>query len=391
MKRIISIVVIVALALTLVACSSSPAASSSTTSSTAPTQATSAAPASSAAVASLAASASSGKKITIGVSVGDLTLERWQRDLSYMVNEAKSKGATVYSTSGDGDATKQISQIENMLTKGIDVLIVIPVDSKVLAPIVDEAHKSNVKVIAYDRIIEDSDLDYYITFDMLGVGKLQATYLTNLVPKGNYYLQNGPKSDNNALLFRQGQDEVIQPLVQKGDIKIVADQWADGWLQENAMKEAENVLTANNNKIDAILDANDSTALGVIQALTEQKLNGKIPITGQDADLANCKAIVAGDQTMTVYKPLQNLANAAIDLAFQVATNQQITTNGTYPNGQKNVPSINLPITAADKNNMMDTIIKDGFQSYDQVYADVPAAQRPPKPSDLPSASPSAS
>jgi ABC-type xylose transport system substrate-binding protein len=179
----------------------------------------------------------------------------------------------------------------------------------------------------------------------------------------------------------QGEDVVAgvrtpQPIDQlENEFPVIYKQFHD-----IAMKLAENVLTANNNKIHAILDANDSTAAGVMQALIEQNLNGKIPITGQDADLAACKSIVKGDQTMSVYKPLKNLAEAAIDLAFKVATGAKVDTNATYPNGKIDVPSINLPITAVDKNNMMDTVIKDGFHTYDEVYADVPEAQRPPKP-----------
>lgn len=319
------------------------------------------------------------KKIVIGVSMGDLRLERWKRDSDYMVAAAAKLGAEMYTTSADGDERKQISQIENMLTKGVDVLIVVPVSSGTMAPVVEAAHQDNVKVIAYDRIIENCDLDYYITFDMLGVGKLQATYLTGLVPKGRYYLLCGDKEDNNGKLFRAGQMMVVQPMIDKGDIKVVGDQWAGGWLSENAMKLTENVLTANNNKIDAILAANDSTAFGAIQALKEQGLAGKIPITGQDCDLANCQAIVAGWQTMSVYKPLPKLASAAVQLAYDVAMGKTIKTNGTYPNGQKDVPSINLDIIAVDKNNMMTTIIADGFHTYEDVYKNVPESERPKK------------
>jgi D-xylose transport system substrate-binding protein len=288
----------------------------------------------------------------------------------------------VFATSADGDEKLQIAQIENMLTKGIDVLICLPVNSKVLAPAVEACHRDGVKVIAYDRIIEDSDLDYYITFDMLGVGKLQAQYLLNIVPKGRYYLLAGPKEDNNARLFREGQMMIMKAKIDNGDVKVVGDQWAGGWLPENAMKLTENVLTANNNKIDAILASNDSTAQGAIQALKEQGLAGKIPITGQDADLATCQAIVAGEQTMSVYKPLPKLAAAAIQLAFDVATGKPIKTNATYPNGKKDVPSINLDIIAVDKSNILQTVIADGFHRYEDVYKNVPEAMRPPKPSN---------
>jgi D-xylose transport system substrate-binding protein len=319
------------------------------------------------------------KPITIGVSVGDLRLERWKRDMDYMVEHAKKLGAQVYALSADGDPKLQISQIENMLTKGIDVLICIPENSKVLAPAVEAAHGDKVKVIAYDRIIEDSDLDYYITFDMLGVGKLQAQYLVDRVPKGKYYLLAGPKTDNNAKLFREGQMIVMKPYIDRGDVKVVGDQWAEGWLSENAMKLTENVLTANNNQIDAILASNDSTANGAVQALIEQGLAGKIPITGQDADLAACQRIVAGTQTMSVYKPLPKLARAAVELAIDIVKGKPIKTNATYKNGKIDVPSINLDIIAVDKTNILDTVVADGFHSYEEVYKNVPENERPKK------------
>jgi len=318
-----------------------------------------------------------GSGVTIGVSVGDLRLERWQRDMKYMEEAAKAAGATVFSQSADGDEQKQLQQVDAMLSKGCNVLIIIPVSSKTLSTAVEAAHQDNVKVIAYDRLIENCDLDYYITFDMVGVGKLQATYLLGKVPKGKYFLMEGPKEDSNAQLFYQGQMEVLQPEIDNGNIKVVGEQWADGWLEENAMKIMENALTANNNAIDAICDANDSTASGAIQALEAQGLAGKIPITGQDCDLAACKRIVAGTQTMSVYKPLNNLASAAVELAIKVANGETIDTNGTYNNGKIDVPSINLPITACDQTNIMDTVIKDGFQSYDEVYADIPESERP--------------
>lgn len=319
------------------------------------------------------------KVVTIGVSVSDLRLERWKRDVGYMEAAAKKLGMKVYSTSADGDERKQMSQVENMLTKGIDVLIVIPVSSGGMAPIVEAAHADNVKVIAYDRIIENCDLDYYITFNMLGVGKLQATYLLKKVPTGRYYLLCGDKEDSNGKLFREGQMMVIQSKIDNGDIEVVGDQWAAGWLSENAMKLTENVLTANDNKIDAILAANDSTAFGAIQALKEQGLAGKVPITGQDCDLANVQAIVAGWQTMSVYKPLPKLAAAAVQLAVDVAQGKTIVTNGSYNNGEKDVPSIDLEIIAVDKDNIQQTLIADGFHSYDNVYKNVPVKDRPKK------------
>jgi D-xylose transport system substrate-binding protein len=317
--------------------------------------------------------------ITIGVSVSDLRLERWQRDLNYMVEAAEALGCTVFSQSADDDEQKQMTQIDAMLTQGCDVIIVIPVNSDGLKETVATAHEDGVPIIAYDRLLRDVDLDYYITFDMVGVGRMQANYLLDLVPQGRYFLMEGDKTDNNAALFYQGQMEVLQPEVDAGNIEIVGEQWADGWLEEEAMKLMEQALTATNNEIDAICDANDSTAAGAIQALAEQGLAGQIPITGQDCDLAACKRVVGGTQTMSVYKPLENLAKAAVELAIKVARGETIQTNGTYPNGMKDVPSINLDIIACDQSNMMETVIADGFHPYDDVYADIPEDERPPQ------------
>ena len=319
------------------------------------------------------------KQIVVGISVKDLGLERWKRDLNYMLARANKLGIKTYNTSAKGDAKLQISQIENMLTRGIDVLICIPQNGKIVGSVVEACHKDGVKVIAYDHLLEDCNVDYYITFNMRGVGELQAKYLLDRVPTGSYYLLAGPKDDNNARLFREGQMLVLQRHIDSGGVKVAGDQWAEGWLSEKAMKLTENVLTANNNQIDVILASNDSTANGAIQALMEQGLAGKVLVTGQDCDLAACQRIVAGTQTMSVYKPLPVLASAAIDLAFNLATGKPVTTNNTYFNGKIDVLSIDLPIVAVDKTNIMDTVIADGFHKMEDVYKNIPKSQWPKK------------
>ena len=323
--------------------------------------------------------APSGDGIKIGIAINDLQLERWQRDWSYMEAACQAAGIDYISQSANGDEQTQMTQVESMLTQGIDALIIIAVSTESMAQAVELAHESNVPVICYDRLISNADVDYYVTFDMIGVGREQAKFLVEKVPMGKYFLLEGDKTDNNAYLFHQGQMEVLQPLIDKGDIEIVAEQWTDEWLEENAMTLTENVLTAQNNEIDAILAANDSTAAGAIKALEEQGLAGSIPITGQDCDLAACKRIVAGTQTMSIYKRLENLANAAVDLAIKVAKGEAIETNDIYNNGQKDVPTLALELLVATKDTMMEYVIADGFQNYDDVYADIPEDQRPPR------------
>jgi D-xylose transport system substrate-binding protein len=235
--------------------------------------------------------------------------------------------------------------------------------------------------MAYDRLILDSDVDLYVSFDPKRVGELQAQYLVDRKPKGSYSLIGGAPTDNNAILVREGQLQVLKPFVDRGDIKIVGDQWATDWQPMEALKIMENALTRNQNKIDAVVVSNDGTAGGAIQALSEQKLAGKVLVSGQDADLAACQRIVAGTQTMTVYKPIAKLARKAAELAIQMAQKKAIT-DPTRPlaNGKKDVPSILLDPISVDKDNLVSTVVADGYQKLDAIYKDVPRDQWPSPP-----------
>lgn len=320
------------------------------------------------------------KKIKIGFSVSDLTLERWQHDRDIFVEEAKKLGADVLVQSANGDSEKQLSQIQNMLSQGIDVLVIVAVNTESLSPVIQQAKKEGVKVLAYDRLIMNADVDAYVSFDNVRVGEMQAEYLVKKVPKGNYFLLGGSPTDNNAKMFREGQMKVLQPLIDKGDIKVVGDQWAKDWQASEAMRIIENALTANKNQIDAIVASNDSTAGGAIQALKAQGLDGKVAISGQDADLAAVQRIVEGTQSMTVYKPTKSIATKSAEVAVQLAKGEKIQTDETINNGKVDVPFIKLDPIMVDKDNVIDTVIKDGFHSYDEVYKNVPEDKRPPRP-----------
>lgn len=325
--------------------------------------------------------ASSGdQKIKIGVSMDDLRLERWQHDKEIFEEEAKKLGAEVVFQSANGDDTTQMSQAENLISQGVNVLVIIPHNGESIAPIVEEAHQNKIKVLSYDRLITNSDVDYYISFDNVKVGELQGKAIVDKTPKGNYFMMGGSPTDNNAKLFRQGQMNVIQPYVDKGDIKLVGDQWVKDWSAEEALKIMENALTANNNKIDAVVASNDSTAGGAIQALQAQGLSGKITISGQDADTAACQRVVEGTQSMTVYKPIKDIATKAAEMAVKMAKGEEVQTNGSVTNnGQKDVPSVLLTPIAVTADNMNDTVIKDGFQKFDDVYKNVPQDKKPNK------------
>ncbi|HGO5856801.1 TPA: D-xylose ABC transporter substrate-binding protein [Mannheimia haemolytica] len=312
--------------------------------------------------------ASVAKDLKIGMSIDDLRLERWQKDRDIFVNKAESLGAKVFVQSANGDATAQISQIENMLNKDIDVLVIIPFNGEVLSNVIAEAKKEGVKVLAYDRLINNADVDFYVSFDNEKVGELQAKSIVEQKPEGNYFLMGGSPVDNNAKLFRKGQMKVLQPLIDSGKIKVVGDQWVDSWLAEKALQIMENALTANKNNIDAVVASNDATAGGAIQALSAQGLSGKVAISGQDADLAAIKRIIAGTQTMTVYKPITNLADKAAEIAVALGKDEKVETNAQLNNGMKDVPAYLLEPVVVTKENIDDTVIKDGFHTKDAVY-----------------------
>jgi len=328
---------------------------------------------------------SAAEKLKIGVSIGTLKQERWQREVEMFKAFAKANNVDLLVQSAEDDAQKQISQCENLISQGVKVLIVQALDSEGVGSVVGPAHQAGIKVIAYDRLVRNGDLDYYVTFDSVKVGETEAKFVVAKAPKGNYIWLGGGPEDFNAHLVKQGQKNVLQPLIDKGDIKIVLEQWCNGWDPEQALKHTENGLTKANNNVQAVIASNDGTAGGAIQALAAQKLAGKVPIAGQDADIAACQRIVEGTQTGTVYKPLAKLNLAANQLALAIA-------KGTDPkagldkklgvwtklnNGTKDVDSFSVDVIAVDKSNMMSVIIKDGFHTKDEVYKNVPKDQWP--------------
>ncbi|GAA0829459.1 MULTISPECIES: D-xylose ABC transporter substrate-binding protein [Marinomonas] len=304
----------------------------------------------------------------IGLLMSDLRLERWQKDSDLFTHAAQALGAKVYTQSANGDASTQISQIENMISRGVDVLVIVAENGEVLGNVLSEAKAEGIKVLAYDRLIKFADIDLYVSFDNVRVGEMQAEALMKRVPKGNYFLLGGAPTDNNAKMFREGQMNVLNPAIERGDIKVVGDQWATGWSAEAALNIMENGLTANQNKIDAVVASNDSTAGGAIQALNAQGLAGKVAISGQDADLAAIRRIVAGSQTMTVYKPISKLATTSAELAVKLARGEKISTNSTVNNAKKEVPAVLLTPIAVSKDNIDSTIIADGFHTHKEIY-----------------------
>ncbi len=322
--------------------------------------------------------AAANRPVRIGFLMDTLKEERWQRDKQLFEQRAKELGAEVSVQVANGDDNLQRQQAETMLTRGVDVLVVAPHNGVAAASIVEAAKRQNVPVISYDRLIISPDVSLYVSHQVPILGEMQARYALERVPKGNYVLIGGSPTDNNAKILREGQMRILQPAIARGDIRIVADPYANEWLPEEALKHTENALTQNNDNIQAVIASNDGTAGGAIQALAARGLAGKVLVTGQDADAAALARIAQGTQTMTIYKPIKPLAFGAVKAAIKLARGEQVATTGTINNGVADVRSLLYEPLAVDKANLM-TPIREGFHDYDKVFASVPESQRPPR------------
>lgn len=315
-------------------------------------------------LAGLAPAFASQEKPLIGLSLDTLKEERWQRDRDTIIAEAKKLGAEVIVQSANSDDIRQTRDIESLITRKVDVLLVVPHNGAALSRAMKSAAEAKIPVIAYDRLILNAPIDYYLTFDNVKVGEAQAAYAVARLPKdrtARIVRLYGAPTDNNAKLFKQGQDNILAPLIAAGKIQVVHEDWALDWKPENAKKIMNAAVTKAGKAIDAVIASNDGTAGGAIQALAEDGLAGKVLVTGQDADLAACQRIMRGTQAMTVYKPLKNLAALAARVAVDVAKGTKPATTATLDNGAKQVPSIFEKVISVDKGNLMATVVADGF------------------------------
>jgi len=341
--------------------------------------------------------ASTSGKIKVGLSFSDYATERWPIEAAQMTQLLQKDGYQVEVQEADHDVKLQNDQIDNMVADGVKGLIVIAEDGAAAATAVDAATKAGVKVIAYDRLIKTTSISAYLSFDNVEVGKQEALgVMTALGLPGSttwtkdnpakVVMSGGSPTDNNAVLVRQGQMAVVQPYVDSGVVKIVADQWVDNWDATNAEKMMENILTAQGNKIDAVVASNDGTALGELQAMKAQGLAGKVPISGQDATADGCNSIVKGEQTVTVFKDTRLLAPKAVDMIDALIKGQAVSGLQSFDlatlTGDKtltgNIQAAFLPVVQVTKANVYDVVVKSGFQTYANVYRDIPADQLPP-------------
>jgi D-xylose transport system substrate-binding protein len=311
------------------------------------------------------------EEITIGISLGPMH-ERWEKDRDFLKEKLEAKGAKVIIKEANNDEAVQKEQFLDLIKSGVDVIIVTALNSDAAGALVQVAKKNDVDVIAYDRLIKNCDLDYYVSFDNIKVGELQADYLSRIAPTGNYAILGGDPKDYNSMLIRLGQMNILQPLVTRNDIKIVLDKNVEKWDSEVAYQIVSDFLNESTD-LDVIVSSNDGISKGVCKALKEHELCGKILVSGQDAVTDACRRIMEGRQTMTVYKYIETLANATTNIAMALAE------NGNYPysqvtinNGKKMVPAIQLPnMIQVTKENMRMTVIADGYIDEDIVFADL--------------------
>ena len=306
--------------------------------------------------------------VEVGFLIHAFDKERWENDRDYLVEDVQELGGTVKVMNAENDAEKQLAQAKELLANGVDVLVVVPVDQFAAAAIVEAAHAQNVKVISYDRLIKNCKLDYYVSTDNVEIGSLQASYLTTIQPKGKYALIGGAMSDNNSQLLYLGQRNVLQPLMEKGDIEIVYNEFSNAW-EENEGYEHGKILLETYPDVDAIIAGNDELAMGVLRAIKETGMEHKILLAGMDADLRNLREIVAGHQTCTVYKPYEKLAATTAELAMKLAHNEDgEKTYQTVSNGEMLVPTVFHNGMIVNKENLELTVISEGYQREEEVY-----------------------
>ena len=258
------------------------------------------------------------QSLTVGVSWSNFQEERWKTDEAAIKAALAELGATYVSADAQSSSAKQLSDIESLIAQGVDALIVLAQDTQAVIPAVQAAADEDIPVIAYDRLIEDPRA-FYLTFDNVEVGRMQARAVFAAAPKGRYVMIKGSPTDPNADFLRGGQQEVLQAAIDAGDITIVGEAYTDGWLPANAQRNLEQILTATNNGVDAVVASNDGTAGGAVAALTAQGMQG-IPVSGQDGDHAALNRVARGTQTVSVWKDARDLGDAAARIAVTLAS-----------------------------------------------------------------------
>ncbi len=310
----------------------------------------------------------------IGVSWSNFQEERWKTDEAAIVAAIEAAGGSYISADAQSSSQKQLADVESLIARGADALIILAQDANAIGPAVNAAVNEGIPVVGYDRLIED-ERAYYLTFDNKLVGVLQAEAVFEAQPTGNYVFIKGSAQDPNADFLHEGQLEVLQDAIDSGAINVVGEQYTDGWLPANAQRNMEQILTANNNEVDAVVASNDGTAGGVVAALTAQSMEG-IPVSGQDGDFAALNRVALGTQTVSVWKDARELGRVAGEVAVALAkgtamANIPNTQHWVSPGGKPLNARFLAPIPITRQN--LNVVIDAGWVSKDVVCQGVPA------------------
>lgn len=308
--------------------------------------------------------------VQIGLSVDSFIIERWQRERDIFVSTAKELGAEVNVQNANGDIKEQIAQIEYLISKKMDVIVVIPIDSEAVTEVIKKARREGIKVISYDRLVRNANVDLYISIDNKKVGELMGESLIQQIGlTGDILMVCGPLNDYNVIQLNEGFENKIEDT----NIKIIDKLYTEEWLPEKAFVATAQKLQMVM-KLDGIMCGNDGVAGQVIKALAEKRLAGKVYVVGQDADLEACQRVVEGTQTMTVYKPVNELAKEAAQYAFALGRGERLEVKDSFFDGEYDIPYKELDPIAVTKENMDEVIIKGGFHVKEDVYLNMPAA-----------------
>ncbi|MBZ8134016.1 D-xylose ABC transporter substrate-binding protein [Afifella sp. IM 167] len=327
-----------------------------------------------AAAGGLAGPASAQDRPTIGVSWSNFQEERWKTDEAAIKEKLDELGADYISTDAQSATAKQLSDVESLIARGADALIILAQDASAIGPAVQKAVNEGIPVVGYDRLIEDPNA-FYLTFDNKEVGRMQARAVYEVQPEGNYVFIKGSPTDPNADFLHEGQLEVLKEAIDSGKIKVVGEQYTDGWLPANAQRNMEQILTSVNNEVDAVVASNDGTAGGAIAALAAQGMAG-IPVSGQDGDHAALNRIALGTQTVSVWKDSRELGRKAAEIAVAMAKGSSMeevegATKWTSPGG-KELNSIFLKPIPITRDNL-NVVVDAGWITKDELCQNVPA------------------
>lgn len=320
------------------------------------------------------------KQLTIGLALATQQEERWVKESKAFKDAAEKLGAKVVIQDAGNDENTQKNQIDNLISQKVDAIVIVAANANTVGTSIESAKKAGIPVMAYSRLIKGVEYDCYVGFDIVDIGRVLAKAAVEKVPQGNYMIINGDQTDNAAKLENDGYMEVLKPYIDKGDIKLVFEQWTEKWAPEKALAHAENALTQNKNNINVAICSNDGMAGGVVQALKAQKLEGKVFVTGTDGEEAALQRIAEGSQSCTLLFPSKEFAEKAAEVSIEMAkakgTPASATGKSDIGDG-KTVPTVFINTILVNKDNIKETVIDAGRASLEVVFKNVPKDQWP--------------